>query len=70
MSAAPLPATAIGRLGHTHDSQGQILALASMFKALKPFKVFPLRSKAEQLTHQGLGSREEHIAQLSFSPKP
>ena len=39
---------AVERMWHIQDSQGQILALPFRFKSVKPFKVFPLRSKAER----------------------
>ena len=39
---------AVQRIRHTQDSQGQILALAFMYKHLKRFEVFPPRSEAER----------------------
>ena len=39
--------TAVEKIWHTYDSQGQILALAFMYRSLKPFKMFPLRSNVE-----------------------
>ena len=38
--------TAVERIWHTPDSQGQILALAFRRKSSKPSKLFPLRSEA------------------------
>ena len=43
---AEMIACTVERMWHIYDSQGQILALASRHKSLKPFKFFSLFPKA------------------------
>ena len=41
---SPAICTAVERVWHTYDIQGQILALTCRYKTLKSRRVFPLRS--------------------------
>ena len=43
---------------HIQDSQGQILGMAFMYKALKCFRWFPLRPEADCTTTSDLGSSQ------------
>ena len=45
--------TAVKKIWHMEDSQGQILASAFKYISSKRFKLFPVRSEAEPKPHAG-----------------
>ena len=54
-------ASAVERIWHMEDSQGQILALACRLKFFEPFELFPLCSEADSQNTYGGG----HSAHMS-----
>ena len=59
MYAYPVPTgrglSAVERIWHIKDSQGQITALAFRLKSFTPLSVFPLDSEAVYRVHKGRG---------------